>query len=142
MSCHRDDWHMPTGTFFLFAYDFRGFDPTHHRHLNVHQYQIEGTFFEFINCDLSVVCDGDSMPDLPQQCAGQLLIDYIVFDKENPKRKRSRLGLPGYTHRRRHLRHRMWSMGDSERNGEIECAPDLRLALHRNPSTHQLHELI
>src|SRR5262249_1428653 len=57
MSRHRNDWDMATGTFFLFAYDSRRFDAAHHRHLNVHEYQIERPFFEFLNCGLSIVCD-------------------------------------------------------------------------------------
>ena len=58
----------------------------HHRHLQVHQHEVEGILLQQIQGFLAVVCDHRGQAHAVEQRDGQFLVHLVVFDEQNLRR--------------------------------------------------------
>src|SRR6185295_11891656 len=77
------DWNVKSRSLFLLANGCGGLEPSHFRHLNVHQNDIKMLCCQDIQGQLAVHCDMDKMPVLLEQANGEPLVDEIVFRQQN-----------------------------------------------------------
>ena len=81
---------------FAFANDVRGFEAAHHRHLQVHQYEVEALARDEVDGLLAVGGNRNRMPAVGEQAAGDLLIDDVVLGEQDaaPYGGHDRRGVP------------------------------------------------
>ncbi len=83
MSRHRDDRDAFAGTGFLLANASGRLDPVHHRHLQVHQDQVERFCLNPSHSDRTVIGNDHLVTPTVQQPDGQFLIGQSVFDQQD-----------------------------------------------------------